>query len=686
MDNNNLKKPAYLFEVSWEVCNKVGGIHTVVSTKALNMVKEYKDSHILIGPDVWRYTEKNPEFIDDTRLFRSWHQHASQEGLRVKVGRWNVAGQPVVILVDFSTFITQKDKIFASFWEKYKLDSLSGQWDYIEPALFGYAAGKVIESFVRFHAALRQPVVAQFHEWMTGAGLLYLKDALPQIGCVFTTHATVLGRCVAGNNLPLYGEMKNYVPEELARRFNVISKQSLEKVSAANADCFTTVSDITAAECAHFLNKEVDMVTPNGFENVFTPKEEEWEGKRKAGREKLLQVAQALLGRPVEEDAVLVGISGRYEFKNKGIDVFVDAMGQLNGDSALQKEILAFVLVPAGHGEVNKDLLHNLQQPNQAVQVGNTYLTHYLTDEANDPVMNRIRSLNLHNSVNDKVKVFFVPSYLNGDDGVFNMPYYDLLIGMDLTAFPSYYEPWGYTPLESLAFKVPTLTTTLAGFGLWVKEHYNMAHPGIEVVRRGDNDNAKVITAIAEWVRNYTVADGQTRVLWRQNAKSVSQIALWDNLITYYRQAYSFALEQVDCRLKDMQVPAEESVSYIEKQLTVNNPSWVSVMIHRSIPEKLGALEELCQNLWWCWHDEARELFRMVDADVWRKCGHNPIALLDSISLNRYQELENDSEFVNKLNEVYGQFRNYMALKDHMSGDGVAYFSMEYGLHTSLKI
>ena len=415
-------------------------------------------------------------------------------------------------------------------------------------------------------------------------------------------------------------------------------------------------------------------------------KEEEWEGKRKAGREKLLQVAQALLGRPVEEDAVLVGISGRYEFKNKGIDVFVDAMGQLNGDSALQKEILAFVLVPAGHGEVNKDLLHNLQQPNQAVQVGNTYLTHYLTDEANDPVMNRIRSLNLHNSVNDKVKVFFVPSYLNGDDGVFNMPYYDLLIGMDLTVYASYYEPWGYTPLESLAFKVPTLTTTLAGFGLWVKEHYNMAHPGIEVVRRGDNDNAKVITAIAEWVRNYTVADGQTRMLWRQNAKSVSQIALWDNLITYYRQAYSFALEQVDCRLKNMQVPAEESVSYIEKQLTVNNPSWVSVMIHRSIPEKLGALEELCQNLWWCWHDEARELFRMVDADVWRKCGHNPIALLDSISLNRYQELENDSEFVNKLNEVYGQFRNYMALKDHMSGDGVAYFSMEYGLNHVLKI
>ena len=221
MDNNKLKNPAYLFEVSWEVCNKVGGIHTVISTKALNMVKEYSNSHILIGPDVWRYTEQNPEFIDDPRLFRSWRLRAAQEGLRIKVGRWNVAGQPIVILVDFTTFITQKDAIFSSFWEKYKLDSISGQWDYIEPALFGYASGKVIESFVRFNTTMRQRIIAQFHEWMTGTGLLYLKYAMPQVGCVFTTHATVLGRCVAGNNLPLYSEMKNYVPEELARRFNV---------------------------------------------------------------------------------------------------------------------------------------------------------------------------------------------------------------------------------------------------------------------------------------------------------------------------------------------------------------------------------------------------------------------------------------------------------------------------------
>ena len=193
--------------------------------------------------------------------------------------------------------------------------------------------------------------------------------------------------------------------------------------------------------------------------------------------------------------------------------------------------------------------------------------------------------------------------------------------------------------------------------------------------------------AIAEWVGNYTAIGAEEMEKNRENAKDVSRIALWDNLITYYKQAYSMALDQVNDRLKDL--PASDlnnNFSYIEKQLTVNNPSWVSVMIHRSIPEKLIALEELSKNLWWCWHDEARELFRMIDVEKWRECGHNPIVLLDSISLNRYKQLENDAAFVKKLGEVYQQFKDYMAVKEHMSGHGVAYFSMEYGLHTSLMI
>src|SRR3989339_1441981 len=151
MSEKTMVSPDCLFEVSWEVCNKVGGIHTVIATKALNLAKELKNNHILIGPDVWRDIEQNPEFIEDAGLLRAWRIQAAEEGLRIRVGRWNVAGTPIAVLVDFSSYITKKDDILTEFWTKYKLDSISGQWDYVESALFGYATGKVIESYVRFN-------------------------------------------------------------------------------------------------------------------------------------------------------------------------------------------------------------------------------------------------------------------------------------------------------------------------------------------------------------------------------------------------------------------------------------------------------------------------------------------------------------------------------------------------------
>ena len=220
--------PDYLFEVSWEVCNKVGGIHTVISTKAKSLQGELQDRHIMIGPDVWRDAEENPEFEEDKTLYHAWQQVAQNQGLRIKIGRWKISGTPIAIILDFTTFMSEKDEILSKLWESFKLDSISGQWDYIEPTLFGYAAGKVIESFTRFHLDTRKRVVAQFHEWMCGGGLLYLKDNFPQVATVFTTHATVIGRSIAGNNLPLYGKMSEYDGDDKSNDFNVSSKQSLE--------------------------------------------------------------------------------------------------------------------------------------------------------------------------------------------------------------------------------------------------------------------------------------------------------------------------------------------------------------------------------------------------------------------------------------------------------------------------
>ncbi|PKP39533.1 MAG: alpha-glucan family phosphorylase [Bacteroidetes bacterium HGW-Bacteroidetes-15] len=684
-----LLRPDYLFEVSWEICNKVGGIHTVISTKALTLVQEHKNNLILIGPDVWRDTESNPEFIEDPQLFTSWKNKAAEEGLRIRVGRWNIEGKPLVVIVDFTPFFTKKDEIFKEFWEDYKLDSITGQWDYVEPALFGYAAGKVIESFTRFQLTQRHRIVAQFHEWMTGMGLLYLKKNVSQIGSIFTTHATVMGRCLAGNNVPLYSRLDKYNADQKAIEFNVVSKQSLEKVAALEADCYTTVSDLTAKECAQFHGKKVDIVTPNGFENSFVPEEEEFKLRRIEARVKFYEVAEALLAHDVAKDALIVGISGRYEFKNKGIDVFIDALAKLNQCDNLDREVLAFILIPGAHHGPRKDVFKNLQEKENenVVVLSNTHITHYLNEPEYDPILNKIKSVGLYNSSSDRVKIFFVPCYLNGNDGIFNMPYWDLLIGMDLSVFPSYYEPWGYTPLESLAFHVPTITTTLAGFGLWVNTHFKNDHPGIKVIERTDDNDSFVVDEVSSTICHYSALSLEEQDVYRKNALEVSRIALWENLIDYYREAYHIALQKVEERTQQfMDLDREEQLPYVEKKFHINKPNWVRLLVQKNIPEKLTALDDLSKNLWWCWNPDAVSLFESIDPKLWEECEQNPILFLDKITFSQFQKLENDEAFIEKLAQVHKHFTNYMGKKIGRKGPKIAYLSMEFGLHSSLKL
>ncbi len=686
-----LLKPDYLFEVSWEVCNKVGGIHTVISTKALCLETELKNNYILIGPDIIKDTENNAEFIEDVNLFAAWRNKAFEEGLPIRIGRWDIPCKPIAVLINFSGFISHKDQIFKSFWEEYRLDSIAGQWDYIEPALFGYAAGRVIESFTNFQLSLRHRIVAQFHEWMTGTGLLYLKMNVPQIGTVFTTHATALGRSIAGNHLPLYSNMEKYEPNSKAQEFNIISKQSLERISAQEADCFTTVSEITARECSHFLEKNVDLITPNGFENTFVPESEEFKLRRLEGRIKFYEVAEAMLAHDVAKDSIIMGISGRYEFKNKGIDVFIDALGKLNKDNNLQKEVLAFLLIPAGHHGPRKDVFHNLRDKDKDYEnyivLDDTHVTHYLNDPDVEPILKRIRSLGLNNSSSDKVKVFWVPCYLNGADGIFNKTYYDLLIGMDITVFPSYYEPWGYTPLESLAFKVPTITTSLAGFGDWVQRHYTHPKDAIKIIHRSDENDAEVTEQIATSLQWFLKLDNSRRNDLMENAADIANIALWSNFIDYYYSAFNKALYSVGERThRFMEFEREEVLPSIERKFRLNQPSWVRLLVQKSLPEKLKSLDDLSHNLWWSWSIEANELFESIDKELWVKCEQNPILFLEKISLPRFQELEKDTVFVEKLHSTYLKFTSYMMQKYQRKGPRIAYFSMEFGLHSSLKL
>ncbi len=672
----------YLFEVSWEVCNKVGGIYTVVATKALHLSEELGRHHIFIGPDVWMHRAGNPDFLEDPMLYRSWKAQAAAEGLRFRIGRWNIPGKPIAILVDYKSFLPHADEILGKLWELYGVDSISGNWDYKESAVFGVVAGRVIESFWNYNMKGGEQVVAQFHEWQTGAGILYLKYAGIPVATAFTTHATMMGRCIAGNNLPLYDQLGTYNGDEMAARFNVRAIYSLEKKSAENADVFTTVSDITARECAQFL-RPVDVVTPNGFENSFTPaSDEDYNAQHDLARKRLVEVASAMSGEQVPVDALFICIGGRYEYRNKGIDVFIDALDRVNRGEDAGRSIQAFIMIPSGHHGPDKGLQAKLSGDGDAHY--HCQCSHYLMNAEYDTITRRLREVGLDNALGDKVKVYFIPSYLNGDDGIFNLSYYQLLCGMDLALFPSYYEPWGYTPLEALAFRIPTLTTTLAGFGLWVRTHYKKKHPGITVLDRTDGNYGEVVEETAARIREMASLDKKTRKVYRENAREVAQIALWDHQIKYYKEAYSIALSRVQERSDSYQQKKKKTMQYFKADVT--NPSWRSILVTRHLPEKLSRLEKLSKNLWWCWNESAKDLFRSIDPEVWHKSGHNPLVVLDTVSIKRFQQLSEDKDFLSRMKAVLDEFDTYMAAKAQRKDPSIAYFCMEYGLDTSLKI
>lgn len=547
-----LLTPDYIFESSWEVCNKVGGIYTVLSTRAKTLQDSFPDKVFFIGPDFWLHRE-NPLFLEDKDLYAEWRDHAlKHERLSVRVGRWNIPGKPIAILVDFSPFFEVKNQIYADMWNDFHVDSLHAYGDYDEASMFSYAAGKVVESFYKFYLTNNDRVIYQAHEWMTGMGMLYLQKAVPQIASIFTTHATSIGRSIAGNNKPLYDYLFAYNGDQMARELNMESKHSIEKQTAHFADCFTTVSEITNNECKELLERPADVVLMNGFEDDFVPKAQTFNAKRKAARKALINLANKLLGAKFSDDVLIIGTSGRYEFKNKGINVYLEALNRLTRDKNLKKEVLAFVNVPGWVGDPREDLLERLRSNktfDTPLEV--PFITHWLHNMSHDQVLDMLKYLGMSNAADQKVKVVFVPCYLDGADGIFNMHYYDLMIGNDLTVYPSYYEPWGYTPLESVAFHVPTITTDLAGFGLWVNSingKYGELKDGVKVIHRTDYNYSEVADAIKDTVSEFSVMSAQEIKKIRMKAAAIAEKALWKHFIQYYYEAYDIALRNAQKR------------------------------------------------------------------------------------------------------------------------------------------
>lgn len=559
-----------LFEVSWEVCNKIGGIYTVLSTKAKTLQKLYKDKTIFIGPDVWTAEHPSPWFTEcNIAGLTEWSRNARlPQGVSVRVGRWEVPGRPIAILVKFDGMYAVKDEFYGEVWNRFGVDSLHAYGDYDEGCAFAHAAGVVIESIVAsgYGAKLtptgrisrKHPprIVAHFDEWTTGMGLLYVKWKLPQVATVFTTHATSIGRSICGNNKPLYDYLKGYNGDQMARELNMEAKHSLEKHAAHAADVFTTVSEITAAECEQLLERRPDVVTPNGFEKNFVPSAAKLPAAREAARSRMLTVASALTGKPLDDNTFIVITSGRCEYRNKGLDLFLDTCDHLRHCHTC-RNIVALVMVPAWPKEARADLKERIASMggrpfvNPEAPLAEPVLTHWLNNPDSDAVNCRIRQLGFGYG-DPRVTVIYVPCYLNGTDGILDMTYYDLLPGADATVFPSYYEPWGYTPLESVAFGVPTVTTSLSGFGQWAlrtSENY-FDECGVNVIGRGDSNYGYVVDNIAHAIEYLSCADEKEIKKIHKAAMETASKAAWSKFMAYYDEAYTLALAKAAARTK----------------------------------------------------------------------------------------------------------------------------------------
>lgn len=678
---------ATLFEVSWEVCNKVGGIYAVVSSKILEALAVFGENYFLLGPDLGN----NPDFEEtDEPCWQELRQETDRRNLSCRFGRWNIPGRPKVILVGYRDRYDQSQLLF-SLWNRYGVDSISGGWDYVEPVMFSTACGEVIEAACKaLHIPADGPALAHFHEWMCGGGLLYLKTNAPYVGTVFTTHATMLGRSMAGSGFDIYKQMHQINPKHEAGAYNITAKCSMETASAREADCFTTVSRITADEAGVFLGRTPDVLTLNGLDLRVIPDYSRDRSLATASRQRLLEAAGRLLRRRLPEDTRVFLVSGRYEYHNKGIDVFLDALGMVNTAlSQSQSNVLALCAVMGGHSGVNADAVSG--DPAKLPGQGGFWISsHHVYNQPNDPILNACQRLGLDNRPENHVQVIFDPALLDGKDGFLNMRYEEVLAACDLGVFPSWYEPWGYTPQESAAHAVPTVTTDLSGFGMWVRSSRQRDKNGVTIICRRQTSYDETAASLRDVLLQYASLPEEQMQEHRHMVRHVAEGCSWEQFFPYYVQAYGLALDKARQRSSQ---PAGGSTTLTRVLATTmsTTPNLHSFTALTSLPPAIGRLRELAHNLWWSWHPECHYLFSALNEEEWERSNHNPIATLEKATRARLIIVAHEQSYLRLYNQTMAAFDAYMAEAPQSFGpltpqQPLAYFSTEYGLSECLPI
>ncbi|HTM44224.1 MAG TPA: alpha-glucan family phosphorylase [Polyangiaceae bacterium] len=674
-----------LFEVSWEVANMVGGIHTAIASKVPAMVAQYGERYIAIGPDMHRNIEGPPPFEEEV-WDPALHETLGQLEIAVRMGRWKVPGNPRCLLVNYGSLHQKKDEILFGYWEKYRLNSLFGSWDYYDPLLFAHGVGMVIE---RYYAQLLVPerlrVVVQCHEWMAGATVLYLEQHLPELGSLFITHATSLGRALSANNrLSEQFEQGQVDPDHLARELHIVAKHSMECVAARAADSFATVSDVAAVECERFLQKKPGFVLHHGLRDDYPDPALRSDQAARAARARLLEIASTTTGDTYDPDNTVILLSAsRYEFINKGIDAYLESLADL--DKHLRehpgKRVVAFGIFPEAHTGPKRELW-TARDPSVLPQI----CTHDLRHEQNDAVLRSLKELGLTNVAGAPVHMVFIPTYLNGQDPAIRDNYESLLAGADLGVWPSLYEPWGYAPLEACALGVPSVTSDTGGFARFAASFGSWEQTGVRALSRQSHSMKTAAAELSEIVLGMIKMKPEERARLRQAALHTAERAHWSHLFEQHLHAQDDAARRGFER--ESEISPERFIA-LAKQRVVTSGARGDVTIHmreftvvNAVPEPLALLRKVAGNLAWCWDLDATQLFERIDPELWVQVGYNPALLLDRVPQARLKQLAESTEFVAEVSRIHQQLESGKLIEQ----PEIAYFCMEFGLAGFLKI
>ena len=575
--------PDHLIEVSFEIGNKVGGIHQVIKSKAQKMQDFYGNNYLAIG--YYEEESAREEFIPREDVDYDIPQQLENKGLEVYSGVWDVEGKPRTILVDVSDYSRDIDEIKQELWDEYGIDSLGSGHEFEDPVKWAYAVGEIVKSIEENHKGSK---VLHTHEWLSAPAIF--NSDMPS---VFTTHATVLGRALSNSDFDLRSAVKDgFVDDGLAEEMDVKTKHQTEKAAAEAADVFTTVSKVTGEEAEAVLDQKPDVILPNGFNVEDFPSLEELSYQHTRKKEQMKDFLRAYF-EPyydvnLEDDPRIIFTSGRYEFHNKGLDVFIDALGELNRRDG--EELFAFIFVPSGTVGPKQEVLENMSLYEElddfiesrmpeikkkavnavtsgedpAVEVadvirggsdisslqrkfhdrkgGSPALCAFDLDYPHDSIIERLMEQGLMNRESDRVKVVFYPSYLSMGDRMLSMDYNDAIVASSAGIFPSYYEPWGYTPVETAANGALSVTTDLAGFGEFLKEKTSEEdRKGIKILERKGVADEEVSEKLADLIEDISRYSRTEITEMKHNARKLAQLTSWEEMGENYRKAHEKA-------------------------------------------------------------------------------------------------------------------------------------------------